>query len=562
MMKRGLGILLSAAVTASLAATLSVAPARAQDATTLIVGFAQEPDNLNGYYSSMAFAQWAQDLLYANLWDYDNELNPVPVLIEEVPSIENGGISEDTLTYTLKLKEGLVWSDGEALNADDVVFTYQMVQSPDNNFQQASAIRDALVSVEKVDDLTVTLVFNTPQPFPENMAGATGLVGILPEHVYAPVFEADGSLEAADENQNPTVFSGPFTLTEWVRGESLTMTANPNFALGEPNIKTLVIRVFPDPQTAYAAMAAGQVDFVPNLAPNDPPIVEALSENIETIQVFGGYIEFLAMNMEPGDETGHPALEDVRVRQALRLGIDRRALVRDLLADATTVSESLYATTPYENTDLEFVEYDPEAAAALLDEAGWVDGDGDGIREKDGVKLELRYSTTTAQFRRDNQAVIQQQLAQIGVGIIIENYPASEFFGTFADNGVLAINDFDLGEYANNTTFTNIANVTVDEGLGCDQIVSEENPGGNNYPGYCNEELDTLYNVTATSSDPDEALESAQRIQEILYEELPVIVLYPRGDIYAYLSNRFVEAPEIGAGVSNQWYDIVNWQLQ
>ena len=545
-----------------LALGLMIAPVAAQDVPTLTVGFAQEPDSMNGFYSSMAFAQWANDLVQASLWDVTDTLEPYPVLAAEIPSIENGGISEDYMTYTIRIKEGLLWSDGTPLTSDDFVFTYQMVDTPANNFLQATSIAEALESVEAIDATTFTLTFNAPKPFPEDMAGSPGLSTLLPAHIYRPIFEAEGSIEFADANQDPTVFSGAYTLTEWRRGEQMTFEANPNYALGAPSIGRIVLRFFPDTKTQYAALQAGQLDFVPNIPEGDMPRV-AEYENIQLKTVFGGYIESLWLNLrtEETPRAGHPALQDVNVRQAIRFALDRQAISDQLLAGAVSPTDSIYASSPFEDTSLGVTEHNIEQANALLDEAGWVDNNGDGTRDMDGVELVLRYSSTTAGWRNNIQAVVQQQLAEVGIGTILEAYPASEFFGSWSNNGINAAGEYDIAQYANNTALTNPANVTVYEALNCDQIPSEANPGGQNFTGFCSEEMDAAAQVTLNSLDEQERLDAAYTIQSIMRDEAPLINLFPRGDNYAFNATRFAETPRIGSGVGNTWFDIVNWEL-
>ena len=542
---------------------LALAPVSAQDGSTLTVGFAQEPDSMNGFYSSMAFAQWANDLVQASLWDITNTLEARPVLVNEVPSVENGGISEDNMTYTITLKEGLVWSDGEPLTADDVVFTLQMIEDPANNFLQASAVAEALESVEMVDDLTFTMTFNSPKPFPEDMAGSPGLPTILPAHIFRPIYEAEGTIEFADENQDPTVFSGPYVLSEWRRGEQMTFEVNPSYVLGAPSISTIVLRFFPDTDSEYAALAAGQLDFVPNISEGDIPRVAASSEDIEIVTVFGGYIESLWLNMrtEEHPRAGHPALQELAVRQAIRYALDREAITAELLAGATSPTDSIYAGSPFEDPELGVTEYNVEEANRLLDEAGWVDSNGDGTRDKDGVELVLRYSTTDAQWRQNVQAVAAQQLEAVGIGTILESYPASEFFGSWANSGINAVGEYDIAQYANNTALTNPANVTVYEALDCEQIPSEENQGGQNFTGFCSEEMDAASDVTLTSLDAAERQAAANTIQQIMRDEVPLVNLFPRGDNYAYNSSRFASPIVIGSGVGNTWFDILNWQL-
>lgn len=546
-----------------LALSVAVAPMAAQDVPTLTVGFSQEPDSLNGLYSSMAFAQWANDLVQASLWDIDDNLEAVPVLVNEVPSVENGGISEDYLTYTITLKEGLLWSDGTPLTTDDLVFTYQMIQDPANNLIQGGNIADALVAVTAVDELTFTLEFNIPKPFPEDMAGSPGLSTILPAHIFRPVYEAEGTIEFAAENQDPTVFSGPYVISDWRRGEQITFDANPNYVAGAPSIGRIVMRFFPDTDSQYAALAAGQLDFVPNVSEGDIPRVAASSEDLLITSVFGGYIENIWINTrtEEHPAAGHVALQDVNVRRAIRFALDRDAVTTELLAGATSPTDSIYSRSPFELDTLGVTAHDLDAANALLDEAGWVDSNGDGTRDKDGVELVLRFGSTNAGWRNNIQAVFQQQLAEAGIGTVLSAYPASEFFGTWANNGINAVGDYDLSLYANNTALTNPANVTVAEALACAQIPSDENQGGQNFTGFCSEALDAASNVTLTSLDAAERLAAAHEIQEIVASELPIITIFPRGDNYVYNTTRFTSEIRIGSGVGNLWFDIMNWEL-
>lgn len=554
--------LLGSAVLVGLSLSL-ILPTNAQSSDTLVVGFAQEPDSMNGFYSSMAFAQWANDLVNASLWDFTDTLEARPVLVEEIPSVENGGISEDYLSYTIKLKEGLVWSDGDDFTAEDLVFTYEMIEAEANNMLQGSVIRDAVESVELIDPLTFRLTFSEPKPFPEDIAGSPGLSTILPAHIFRPIFEAEGTIEFADENQDPTVFSGPYVLTEWRRGEQMTFEANPNYVFGEPPIKRVIIRFFPDTDSQYAALAAGQLDFVPNVSEGDIPRVAASNENIKITTVFGGYIESLWLNLrdDSAPRAGHPALKEKAVRQAIRFALDREAITTQLLAGATSPTDSIYSRSPFEDESLGVTPHDPAEAARLLDEAGWVDSNGDGTRDKDGVELILRYSTTTAAWRNNIQAVIEQQLKPIGIGVVLEKYPASEFFGAFANGGINAIGEYDIAEYANNTALTNPVNVTVVEALKCGETPTEANPGGQNFTGFCSEEMDAAAQVTLTSLDPAERQEAANTIQRIMRDEAPLINLFPRGDNYAYITTRFASELRIGSGVGNTWFDIMNWEL-
>jgi peptide/nickel transport system substrate-binding protein len=417
----------------------------AQDASTLTIAFAQEPDTLNFYYSSMSFAQWADNLLQADLYDYDDKLQPVPVLLKEIPTGENGGISKDGLTLTLHLKPGLKWSDGQPITAHDIKFTFDMCLDKANNFVQCATQADpdaGVTSVKEVDATTVTVTTKIPA-FPENILAVTSAFYPLPSHIFEPIYKnavahpataaptpvgteqpaaPPGLIQNADESLNPTVFSGPYTLKAWKRGESLTFAANPNYVFGEPKIKTVVIKIFPDPQTQYAAFASGQVDYVPNLQPPDTSTIGKLFSNpkdVTFLGIPGGFVEALWFNQfkdGTGPKAGAAALKDPVVRHALEMAINRKGLVKDLLLDQTIPLQTFYTATPSEDKSVKFVDYDAAAAEKMLDAAGYVKG-ADGIRAKGDVRLEFNYATTTSAVRKKNQIYIQQNLEDIGIKV-------------------------------------------------------------------------------------------------------------------------------------------------
>lgn len=564
-MKRRLVLLTSLAVILSMMTAYFATPlnsAQAQGGKTLHVAFAQEPDNLNGYYTTMAFATWATFLQQANLLDYDENFKAIPRLITEIPSFENGGISKDGKVLTFKLKKDLKWSDGSAINADDVAFSFEMIKDKGNNMLQGGNIAGTLEKVEKVDDLTVKLTFNAAQPYPENIGGPTNFF-LLPSKVLKPVYDKDKTLEKADWNLNPKVFSGPYTMKEWKRGESMTFTANPNYAGGKPKIETLEIRFFAAPEPSYQALAAGQIDWIPNLQSADSKQISDLTKDVTFYQLNGSYQEFLVFNVRKADQprAGHPALQDVNVRKAIRLAVDREKLVKDALFGLASVTDSLYdSVKDYVSPDVKFVKADKAAAEKLLDDAGWKKG-ADGIRAKDGVKFELRYVTTTAAQRKANQAIIQQQLGDVGIKVVLENKPATEFFGAFANGGTLAIGEFDLGEFANNTVTTNPVAGQA-RALMCEELVSEKKPGGQNNGGYCNPKMDEAVKKAETSLDKKDALDAVKTIQKLMYDDVMQFTLYNRDDIYAYATSRFAAKPRIGAGILNMWFDVQNWELK
>ncbi len=535
---------------------------------TLNVAFSQEPNTLNPYYTQSAFATWATYLIGAHFFDYDEKQKISLKMAAELPTVENGGLSKDGKTYTLKLKPNLKWSDGKPLTADDLAFTLQMINDKANAISQFTLIQGEMEEVKVVNPTTVSVKLKNPQPFPENVVGPGFIV--LPKHIYNPIYEKDKTLDNTVEPL-PTVFSGPFLLKEWKKGESMTFDANPDYVLGKPKIDHLVIKFFEAPEASYAALAAGQIDWLPNLQPADGKQIQDLTKDVTFFSLYGSYREFLVFNVTAkGDavrQAGPAALRDVNVRRAIRLGIDREKLVKDGLFGLASVADSLYDQTAYLNKNIKFTKYNLAAAEKLLDDAGWKKG-SDGIRAKtvEGKteRMEFSYLTTTAAQRKSNQAILQQDLAKLGIKVNLDNKPASEYFAPATQGGILATGKFDFGEFANNTVTTNPANASVRAFLMCAEVVSEKNPAGNNNGGYCNEALgiDKLQLTTEQSLDAKASQAAADKIQEIFDQEVPLIILYNRDDIYAYKTSRFASAPRIGTGIQNMWFDVHNWVLK
>ena len=187
------------------------APTAEKKVATFI--FTQEFDNLNPLYTNQWFTAITYQLWNCYAWTYDDQNAPVPVLVNELPSAENGGISEDGKTITFKLRDDLVWSDGTPITADDFIFTYEMYIDPNNTVSTQSPY-DQMESVVAADPQTVVVTFTEVYaPW-----AATLWKGILPKHVLQPVFEADGNLNAAEYNRAPMVGCGPFNFAEWEAG--------------------------------------------------------------------------------------------------------------------------------------------------------------------------------------------------------------------------------------------------------------------------------------------------------------------------------------------------------
>ncbi len=506
--------------------------------------FTQEFDTLNPYYSSMFFSITTHQLWNVWAWQFDDGNSPYPVMLVEMPTVENGGVSADGTVLTMKLRDDLTWSDGEPLTAADFVFTYQMNVDPNNAVSSAYPYDTEVASVEAPDDRTVVVTFNQAFiPWAANL-----WKGVLPEHILGPVFEAEGTIDNAEWNTAPTVSAGPFVFAEWESGSFARFVANDNYWLGRPLLDEIFIRFVPDDASQINALVAGDGDLGTFFAYPDVPTLE--EAGIEVITVQSGYNEgwFLYLG-----ENAHPGMQDLRVRQALALGFDRAAINSDLLLGLTQPPASYWENTPFADPSVEPWPYDPDRAAALLDEAGWVDSNGDGTRDKDGVELVLTYGTTTREIRQDTQAVAQQQLAEIGIGLELSNADADTFFASYGDGGLAATGQFDIMEWSDSTNFPD-----PDWYYWlCSEIPSDDYPDGQNWQAICDEQLDAWFQQQLAEADPEKRMQIFYQISRYIFEQVYWLGLWQDPDLWG-ISGRLTNVRLSGV---TPFFSIAEWDL-
>ncbi len=480
--------------------------------------FTQEPDTMSPLYTNMYFSTILHQVWNVWAWQYDDQNTPYPVLLKEMPSTSNGGISADGKTLTLKLREDVLWSDGEKMTAADFKFTYEMYIDPKNTVATTYPY-DQVASLETPDDFTVVL--NFAEPFAPWLQF---FHGILPEHILRPVFEKDGTLDNADWNKAPSAGIGPFKFDKWESGSFLRFVRNDKYFGEKSKLDEIFVRIVPDDASQVAALKAGDGDLGIFISYPDIPALEA--SGVSIVSVKSGYSEGWFISMGP---KAHPALQDVRVRQALVYAIDREKIAKDLLLGKTKPGASLWDNTPYVEPSLKPYPYDPEKAKALLDEAGWKDSNGNGTRDKDGVELVLRYGTTTKEVRQSTQAVVQQMWAAVGIGANLLNYDSDIFFASYGDQGPSYTGELDVMEWSDATQFPD-PNFTY---FLCSEIPSDESPQGVNAQYLCDEELDALFKLQATQVDTNQRIATFHKITKIVYDKVYWVSIWDDPDLWA-----------------------------
>ncbi|MCV2863677.1 peptide ABC transporter substrate-binding protein [Defluviimonas sp. WL0075] len=543
------------------AAGLALAPAafaeRGADGHVNII-YWQAPSILNPYLSSGTKDIESASLVIEPLGRYDEKGNLVPYLAEEIPTVGNGGVSEDLTSITWKLKSGLLWSDGSPVTSADVVFTAEYCMHPEGGCAQLAKF-DGVDKVEAMDDLTVKVTFKEPKPNPYGpfMGGQSP---ILQKAQFENCLGAKAP-ECTDANFGP-IGTGPFHVVEFKPNDVIQMEANPNYRdPAKPAFATLTFKGGGDAAAAgRAVLETGEFDYAWNLqlAPDVLAGMAAAGKG-EALSAFGTLVERIEMNMTdpspdlPEGERAtakhpHPFLSDLRVRKALSMAIDRNLLVEVGYGQAGRPTCNLVpAPELYASDNTDCIAQDVEGAKALLEEAGWTDTDGDGVRDKDGKKLHILYQTSTNAVRQDFQALIKQWWSEIGVETELKNIDASVYFG--GDPGSPdTFQKFyaDVEMYANNFDGTDPEPYLGQ--YGCDKAPTPEKQWqGENINRYCDPAYDELLAELGRTGDLEKRGEIAKRLNDMLTKDsYTVVALVDRGRVSA-------RSNTLGGVILNTW---------
>lgn len=506
--------ILSLMLVVVLLGTLTIV-ASAQEEVILVLGVDQEPERLSPLNNLVQGG--ALEYFYArNVWDWTTEREIYPIMVEEIPSIDNGLVTENeagNTVVTYKLREGMLWSDGEPVTSADCEFGHLLFTDSSTSANIGRADYPSVIEAfEVVDDLTFNIVYN--QPFPDFASTETAQARCkYPKHVLGPVIEADGSLDQSSyfTDGDGVVGYGPYRLAEWNKGESIVFEKNEYWDGEEAAIDRIIIRYIFETAQMQNAMQTGEIDMAYLFGDPEVPQYEAM-EGVGVWNVPAVLADAVWVNTTA---PGHPALSDVRVREAIAYAMDRPAMADGIIGPGTTVPLSWYPQ-PLWYDGHPYREYDVDKANSLLDEAGWVDSNGDGTRDKDGQEMILRFYTTTRQDRMDYQLVIQEYLAAVGIGTQVIPTSATILFGNFSARGFFAGHDFDLALFANSAKA--LSPVGDPDTYACAGIGSAENPDGFNGMSWCSPEYDEIDALISRTIDPEERAALVEQAQQLFYE--------------------------------------------
>ena len=535
----------------------------------------QAPSTMMPYLSGGTKDLEASSIVLEPLARYDNDGRMHPWLAEEIPTVENRGISEDLKSITWKIKNGIQWSDGSALTADDAVFTYEYCTHPESGCAQSNYFND-IVSVQAVDNHTIKINFSVAKPFPYS-----AFVGYNAPILQKAQFQECMGVKAQEctkENFNP-IGTGPYKVIDFKPNDVVLLEANELYRDQEkPAFSNVLIKGGGDATSAArAVLETGEMHYAWNLQV-EPEILNkmAVAGKGTIIAGFGTAVERLMVNFTNPDpalgdnrseyiggnnnRNAHPFLSDYAVRRALSLAIDRQILVDAGYGFAGKIScnvlpaPAIYASDANDECKIQNV----DEANRILDEAGWARG-SDGIRSKDGVRLSILYQTSTNSVRQGTQALIKEMWKAIGVETELRNISASVFFG-----GDISSPDTYQKFYADIEMYTNTFSGTDPEtymaSWTCKEVVrSSTNWGGVNMPRYCNPDYDALSEEMSKTANLDKRIQLAKSMNDMLMQDYVMIPLIHRGGVSAF--SNLLEGPRGNEWDSELW-NIADWHIK
>jgi peptide/nickel transport system substrate-binding protein len=556
-------LLLAHAGVAAEPAKFDYKPQKAGGGGPLKLLFWQAPTLLNPHFAVGTKDQEGSRIFYEPLAGWDSEGNLVPMLAEEIPDIENGGLSRDGLSVTWKLKKDVKWHDGQAFTADDVVFNWEYAADPATAATTIGSYKD--IKVEKIDPLTVRIRFEKPTPFwADAFVGQRGM--IIPKHLFGEYTGAKS--RDAPANLKP-VGTGPYRFVNFQPGDLVKGERNPDYHLpNRPHFDTIEMKGGGDAvSAARAVIQTGEYDYAWNMQVEDE-ILQRLEKDADAkgrVEIFeSGNIEHIELNTtDPWTEidgersslkTKHPLFSDPAVRKALALLVDRAA-VQAHIYGRTGVATGNFVNNPprfvSKNTHWEF---NIEKANQVLDEAGWKRG-SDGVRAKDGKQLKLVYQTSINAPRQKNQAIVKQACQKAGIEVELKSVTASVYFSSDAANPDTYTKFYTDIQMFTTTMGEPDPGVFMRQFLSWEAASKENKWQGRNITRWRSEEYDNAYRASEGELDPVKRAALFIAMNDLVVGDPVVIPVVYRPRVSA-ISRRLRATL---SGWDNDLWDVRNW---
>jgi len=462
----------------------------------------------------------------------DDHHHQIPDLATVVPTAQNGGISKDGLTIAYHLRRGVRWHDGAPFTSKDVKFTWQAILNPRNNVISRRGY-DQISAMDTPDDYTVVLHMKRVfAPAIDTIFGESDtILRILPAHLLARY----PSLNQVPFNAAP-IGTGPFRFVRWLRGDRIVLAANSSYFHGAPHLRQLTLKIIQEDNTTLAQLLSHEVDLGIEIG---APVYRDVGDAPGLVHQLAEAPAYTAVLFN----TTRAPLDDVRVRRALVLGMDRAAIVRDdtygtgRLAVAD-LSRFYWAF----DRSLSPVPYDLTAAKALLDAAGWHPG-ADGVRVRNGKRLSLLLVYGNgSQLARAVTTQVQQMYRPLGVEVELKGFDYATLYAAAQNGGILNGGKFDLTLYA----WISGADPDNSSQWTCAAVP----PAGNNVARYCSTAMDAAQRLALSTFDRAVRARAYAQTQSLLLRDAPGAFVYYQSLRYAHIAALRNFAPN---GLSEGW---------
>lgn len=470
----------------------------------VVVGFPQEPDRFWRPFTQAAVAAEVSQLINLSLVMVNEKNEFVPALLTEVPTTKNGGVSADSLTWTLKLRKDVKWHDGKPFTSADVKFTYEMMMLPGTDVTSRVGW-DLITSAETPDDYTVVFKFKAVDT---GFLQRLFTVPVLPKHLLS-------GLAAKEFNANKwfraPVGTGPFMFKEWVSGDHITVVKNPNYFIkGQPYLDEIVYRVVPDANSLLNMVETGEVQLQFRVQDDLATLVDSMPNATRvTVQSLSPWTIWLNDN--------DPLFKDFRTRQALAYGFDKEIICKQVYRGLSEPADGLISPQLWAyNPNIKKFRHDVEKAKALLDLVGWKDTDGNGVREAHGVAgvkdgTPFQFETTTIageQIRVQLLSLVIAQWKEIGVLGQLRLVDAATQQSTMLTN-----NNFQTAySYSGQYPDPDLSRLYLDRTKYNNKL---------NYSGYSNPKVDEILTASLATADQEKRKDLLWQAQVIIAEEQP-----------------------------------------
>ncbi len=494
--------------------------------STVRIGWSNGPDSLNPGVAWLSEAYTIYELVYDSMYDLNLDSTFTMSLADSVER------SDDGLVYTFKIKQGLKWHDGQPFTAKDIAFSYDLYKA-NTDFPTLNSYTEHFVSSEATDDFTLVLTLDEAIP---NIESKLVFLYVLPEHIWGAQDDVVGF-----ENLE-MIGTGPFKMIEYKPNEFIRLEVNKDYHLGRAKVDEVIFQVFSSPDVLVQAIKTGQVDMITEM-PNTS--VESLktAENVKVAvgsPFAPGLTDIILNQVSPencpseadgGICSGHPALRDKQVRLAMAHATDKQKLIDLVMVGYATPGIALIpdGTGEWFNKSIKDYPFDMDLANQVLDDAGYKDTNGDGVREMPDGSRDLLF-----RLNWPSSSIVGPRTAELlgemwkSIGIALEPQAVEDDALTAKCCPAL---DYDImiwGWVADPDPATLLIIPTTD------QIVT-----GYNETGYSNPRYDELYALQGTELDRAKRVEMVWEMQQIVHEDVVYIIPFYEQQVQAYRTDRF-----------------------